>query len=93
MKKQVFSKLMTPRNWVQVNLLNLFFIKSENANIAIEKALSNSIELFKSTKDKSLWMGISIQEDLDFNKIIKPYGLSLIGTSDCLISYLHLQKI
>jgi hypothetical protein len=52
-----------------------------------------SIDLFKSAKDESQWMGISIQEDLDFNKIIKPYGLSLIGNQNCLISYLHLQKI
>ena len=68
--------------------------KGEDITEVIERSNNDkSIELFKSAKDKSQWMGISIQEDLDFNKVIKPYGLSLIGTSDCLISYLHLQKI
>jgi hypothetical protein len=68
--------------------------KDEDITERLERSNGDkSIELFKSCKDKSEWMGISIQGDLDFNKIIKPYGFSLIGTSDCLISYLNLQKI
>jgi hypothetical protein len=68
--------------------------KGEDITEMIERSNSDkSIKLFKSAKDESQWMGISIQQDLDFNKVIKPYGLSLIGTQDCLISYLHLQKI
>lgn len=68
--------------------------KGEDITEGFERSKSDkSIELFKSCKDKSEWMGISIQGDLDFNKIIKPHGFSLIGNSDCLISYLNLKKI
>jgi hypothetical protein len=68
--------------------------KGEDITERLERSNSDkSIELFKSAKDKSEWMGISIQEDLSFDKIIKPFGFSLIGNQNCLISYLSLKKI